>query len=201
MALQGCKLLNYSSFSIFSVFVFLRHIKFSMDESVKSLCDQESRQTEVSAQRERSPLPGQVEAVRQSSSQNCPPVFISDTLLSIFNKAAAGVTSGESALWEGEMKERCGGEGRGREASNRFLSLSPMNAAQVREATSAEELYIADKWWGFSSSILLLSVEARTPQGKSAVAAGRQVIRDQIYEESNVWWACSWVWNSTWSLL
>lgn len=187
-------LLSPSSVCFFS---FLRNLKFSMNESMKSSCDQESRQiVKVSAQRERSPLPQQVEAARQSSSQNCPPVFISDTLLSIFNKAAAGVTSGESALWEGEMKERCGGEGRGREASHRFLSLSPMNAAQVREGTSAEEIYIADKWWGFSSSILLLSVEARTPQGKSAVAAGTQVIRDQIYEESNIWWARSWVWNS-----
>lgn len=63
---------------------------------------------------------------------NCPLVFISDTLLSIFNEAAAGVTSGESALWEGEMKERRGGEGRKREASHRFLSLSLMNVAQVR---------------------------------------------------------------------
>lgn len=76
---------------------------------------------------------------------NCPPVFISDTLLSIFNEAAAGVTSGESALWEGEMKERCGGEGRKREASHRFLSLSLMNVAQVRRrGTGTKELYIAD---------------------------------------------------------
>lgn len=62
---------------------------------------------------------------------NWPPVFIPDTLLSIFNMAAAGVTSGESVLWEGEMKAHCGGEGRERGASHRFLSLSPMNVAQV----------------------------------------------------------------------
>lgn len=30
-----------------------------------------------------------------------------DALLSIFIAAAAGVASGESALWEGEMKEQC----------------------------------------------------------------------------------------------
>lgn len=66
-----------------------------------------------------------------NGAHNWPPVFIPDTLLSIFNMAAAEVTSGESALWEGEMKEQRGGEGRGREASCRFLSLSPMNAAQV----------------------------------------------------------------------
>ncbi len=76
---------------------------------------------------------------------DCPPVFISDTLLSIFNEAATGVTSGESALWEGEMKERRGGKGRKREASHRFLSLSPMNVAQVVRGISTKELYIADK--------------------------------------------------------
>lgn len=35
---------------------------------------------------------------------NWPLLYLSDTLLSIFNEAAAGVTSGESALWDGEMK-------------------------------------------------------------------------------------------------
>lgn len=89
-----------------------------------------SKQMKVSAQRERSPLHGQLEV--ETAISNCPLVFISDTLLSIFNEAAVGVTSGESALWEGEMKERCSGEGSKREASHRFLSLSPMNVAQVR---------------------------------------------------------------------
>lgn len=47
-----------------------------------------------------------------NGAHNWPPVFIPDTLLSISNAAAAEVTSGESALWEGEMKEqaRRGGE-------------------------------------------------------------------------------------------
>lgn len=105
--------------------------------------------------------------------RNCPPVFISDTLLSIFNEAATGVTSGESALWEGEMKESYGEEGRRREASHRSLSLSPMNVAQVRSGTSTKELYIADKWRGLHGFLLILplSKAAWALQVKSATAA------------------------------
>lgn len=99
---------------------------------------------EVSAQRERSTLPEQLKAEQRSSPATGPPVFIPDTLLSIFNVAAAGVTSGESALWEGEMKERRGGEGgeREREASHRFLSLSPMNVLSGHERVPALKNYI-----------------------------------------------------------
>lgn len=41
-----------------------------------------------------------------SGAYNQPPVFIPDTLLSIFNVAAAGVTSADSAWWEGERWKR-----------------------------------------------------------------------------------------------
>lgn len=58
--------------------------------------------------------------------------FSSQTLCCLFSmQQAAEVAGGDSALWEGEMKEQRGGEGRGREASHRFLSLSPKNAARV----------------------------------------------------------------------
>ena len=66
---------------------------------------------------------------------NCPLVFISDTLLSIFNEAAAGVTSGESALWEGEMKECCGGGG------GKARSIPPFAFIVPYERCSGQERY------------------------------------------------------------
>lgn len=103
----------------------------------------DSRQMEVSAQQEYSRLSDQLDAA--TPAYNWPSVSIPDPLLSIFTMAAAGVRSSESALWEGEMKERCGGEEKKRQASHCFLSLSPMNVSQVTKGTCIKELYIADK--------------------------------------------------------
>lgn len=135
---------------------------------------------------------------------NRSPVFISDTLLSIFNEGSrrghkwwislVGRRDERASWWGGEGKKE-------RETSHRFLSLSPMNVAPVRRRTSTKELYIADKWRGLRRFFLVLplSEEAWGLQGKSATAAAaldpleKTGDGDRIYEESNVWWMCSWV--------